>query len=129
MHAFDRLLDGLPHITCLARDPILVWVSVVADAAIMISYFAIPAVLAWQAWRGGDGGLMPSRWITSLFCAFIVLCGLTHLMSIVTTWIPIWQISKRGEGRDGVRFARHGGDADCHGTTVQRVARGAPRAR
>ena len=33
---------------------------------------------------------MPFKWLVGLFAAFIVLCGTTHILGIVTQWNPIW---------------------------------------
>jgi signal transduction histidine kinase len=89
----DRFLAvrGLaPHGYCLLWDPTLVWTHVVADALIALAYFSIPVVL----WR-----LRALRrdvqfgWLLALFAVFILACGLTHVMGILTLWVPAygWQ--------------------------------------
>lgn len=83
----------MPHGHCIFWTPGVLWPSVLSDLAIAVAYFAIPIVL-WRAARGTtDGGLLPTRWMTVLFCSFIVLCGLTHVMGVVTMWTPAWRLA------------------------------------
>lgn len=59
---------------------------VLSDLIIGLSYFAIPVSL-WMVVRR-DRELRAMR----LFMAFIFLCGLTHLWSIYTTWVPAYYL-------------------------------------
>ncbi len=86
----DRFLAvrGLaPHGYCLLWDPALVWTHVVSDGLIAAAYFSIPLVL----WR-----LLVVRedlrfgWILGLFALFIFACGMTHVMGMVTLWVPAY---------------------------------------
>ena len=86
----DRILaiQGLaPHGYCLLWNPALVWTHVFSDALIAAAYFSIPVVL----WR-----LLAIRndlqfgWMLGLFATFILACGLTHVVGIVTLWIPAY---------------------------------------
>jgi two-component sensor histidine kinase len=76
-----------PHGFCLLWNPWLIALHVVADLLIFTSYFAIPgALFLFLRRRPGVryGGLV------ALFAAFILLCGLTHLFSLATLWIPVY---------------------------------------
>jgi len=88
----DRYLlyRGLaPHGYCLLWDPALVWTHVISDALIAAAYFSIPLVL----WR-----LVTLRpdvqfgWMLGLFAVFILACGMTHVMGMVTLWVPAYGI-------------------------------------
>jgi len=82
--------DGfLPHGVCLIWKPEVFWLHFVSDTLIALSYFAIPTALLYVAIRRAD--LVP-RWVLALFIAFIVLCGLTHLLSVWVLWNPDYGI-------------------------------------
>ncbi|MEY2882642.1 MAG: hypothetical protein RL490_366 [Pseudomonadota bacterium] len=84
---FERGLA--PHGFCLLWDPALIWTHVVADALIGAAYFSIPVVLGVFLARRRD---VQFSWVVWLFAAFIMACGITHLMSIVVLWNPIYGI-------------------------------------
>jgi PAS domain S-box-containing protein len=86
------LLDpaGLtPHGFCLLWEPGLIWTYALSDAGIAVAYFTIPAALAVFARRRGDLVFQPMVW---LFASFILLCGATHLLDVVTLWVPAYGI-------------------------------------
>jgi chemotaxis family two-component system sensor kinase Cph1 len=82
--------DFLPHSTCYLRQPEIVWLHVVSDALIASAYYSIPLILFWFVARRRD---VPFTWMFALFGVFILACGTTHLMEIVTVWYPIYGIS------------------------------------
>ncbi|MBR0932577.1 ATP-binding protein [Bradyrhizobium jicamae] len=86
----ERLLDSStlsPHGICLLWEPELIWLHVVSDAIIAASYFSIPFALAIVVSKRRD---FQFGWVAWLFAAFILLCGLTHVFSIYTLWVPIY---------------------------------------
>jgi len=76
-----------PHGYCLLWDPILIWLHVVSDAIIGLSYFSIPIVLAVFLARRRD---IEFGWLILLFAIFIMACGTTHFMSILVLWVPLY---------------------------------------
>ncbi|MET0547397.1 MAG: ATP-binding protein [Caulobacterales bacterium] len=92
---FEYLLDLLssnqlaPHGYCLLWRPELIWTHVFSDALIGTSYVAIAATLALFVRRRSD---LAFGWIFWCFAGFILLCGATHLFSIVTLWQPFYGI-------------------------------------
>jgi PAS domain S-box-containing protein len=78
-----------PHGFCLSWAPGLVALHAGADAVIGLSYISIPLALAWIARERSD---FHYRWIIQLFAAFILACGITHLFSILTLWVPAYGI-------------------------------------
>jgi PAS domain S-box-containing protein len=88
----DWLLNptGLtPHGFCLLWQPGLIWTYAVADGLIGAAYFTIPLALAILARRRRDLVFRPVLW---LFAAFILLCGTTHLLDVVTLWLPAYNV-------------------------------------
>lgn len=78
--------DGLlPHGQCILWTPGLVWLHVVSDTLIAISYYSIPLALLYFVRKRRD---LPFNWMFVLFAAFIVGCGTTHVMAIWTIWKP-----------------------------------------
>lgn len=84
----------LPHRFCYLQQPWLVWTNVTMDSLIAISYAAIFASLFWIA--GELRSLQDLRkylWILVAFGTFIVACGATHLMEVVTVWWPAYPLA------------------------------------
>jgi PAS domain S-box-containing protein len=60
-----------------------------SDMAIAIAYFSIPVAMVWFVRKRGDF----EHWrLAYLFAAFILTCGATHLLSILTLWVPAYGI-------------------------------------
>jgi len=91
MEMFLRALfqpSGLtPHGFCLLWEPGLIWLHAVSDALIGIAYYSIPLALIQFVRRRRDTAF---SWIFWLFAAFILACGTTHFLSIVTLWQPVY---------------------------------------
>jgi PAS domain S-box-containing protein len=89
---FERLLDSSmfsPHGICLLWEPELIWLHVASDAAIAAAYFSIPFALTILVTRRRD---LQFGWVYWAFAVFIMACGLTHVLSIYTLWVPIYGI-------------------------------------
>ncbi|MBC9877445.1 PAS domain S-box protein [Bradyrhizobium sp. INPA01-394B] len=89
---FERLLDTSmfsPHGICLLWEPELIWLHVVSDACIALAYFSIPFALAILVTKRRD---LKFGWVFWAFAIFIMACGLTHVLSIFTLWVPIYGI-------------------------------------
>jgi signal transduction histidine kinase len=84
----------LPHRYCYLQQPWLVWTNVTMDGLIAISYGAIFAALFWIA--GKLRSLQDLRdyvWMLIAFGTFIVACGATHLMELITVWWPVYRFA------------------------------------
>ncbi|HET9030161.1 MAG TPA: ATP-binding SpoIIE family protein phosphatase [Candidatus Aquilonibacter sp.] len=79
----------MPHGYCLLWKPDLVTLHVASDLGIGLSYFSIPLMLRYFVRKRTD---VPFSWIFVMFAAFIGLCGLTHIMNVVTLWDPLYWI-------------------------------------
>jgi two-component sensor histidine kinase len=89
MSALLETAAYMPHGYCLFWQPWLLTLHAGSDLLIFLSYSAIPLALIIFLNRRPDvrfGG------IVTLFAAFIMLCGLTHAISIATLWEPIYVI-------------------------------------
>ncbi len=83
--------DGfMPHGHCYLWKPGLLWMNVISDMAIFMSYAAIPIALAIFASKRKD---MPFSWVFILFSVFIITCGFTHLLAVVTVWQPSYWLA------------------------------------
>jgi len=83
--------DFLPHLFCYLRNPRLIWTHVISDALIALAYFAISVTLAYLINKGRRD--IPFHWMFLAFGLFIIACGGTHFMDVVTIWIPVYVCS------------------------------------
>jgi signal transduction histidine kinase/CheY-like chemotaxis protein len=75
------------HGFCLLWEPGLIWTYALSDAGIALAYFSIPVALGVIARRRRDLVFRP---LLFLFAAFILLCGATHWIDVVTLWAPVY---------------------------------------
>lgn len=79
------------YVTGCIRSQVWPWELIalhnVSDGLIALAYVAIPISLLILRRRRDD---IPVDWIAACFAAFIVLCGATHVMGIVTVWRPVY---------------------------------------
>src|ERR1700691_2063477 len=73
----------MPHGYCYLWDPWIVWLHVISDALITLSYYCIPVVLIYFIRKNRD---IPFNRIFWMYGAFILACGTTHLMEIWNIW-------------------------------------------
>jgi two-component sensor histidine kinase len=83
--------DFLPHRYCYLGNRGLVWTNVVADALIAIAYLAISVTLAYVGFKGRRD--IPYHAMFLAFGLFIIACGGTHFMEVVTVWTPVYIVS------------------------------------
>jgi signal transduction histidine kinase len=76
-----------PHGHCFLWTPGLLWLYVVSDSVIALSYYAIPLALILFVRKRPD---VAFRGIFLMFGAFILACGTTHLMGVWTIWEPTY---------------------------------------
>ncbi|OGP16279.1 MAG: hypothetical protein A2V21_312080 [Deltaproteobacteria bacterium GWC2_55_46] len=67
--------------------PGLLWLHVVSDLLIVISYYSIPLALVYFVCTRRN---LAFRWMFVMFGIFILACGTTHLMSVWTVWTPVY---------------------------------------
>ena len=81
--------DYMPHGMCYYWDPVVLWLNVISDALIALSYYAISYLLFKFAERRRD---ITFKWVFLAFGCFILACGTTHVMGAVTVWNPIYGV-------------------------------------
>ena len=93
---WQALLSGpyIPHGHCYLWQPGLVWLHLLSDALIALAYFMIAGALVYFVQRRPDVPFKPLFW---LFSAFIMACGVTHLLSVWTLWFPTYWVSGGGK--------------------------------
>lgn len=88
-HVFSS--SYLPHFYCYLGSRALIWTHVVTDSLIGVSYLAISVTLAHIVYRARRE--IPFHWMFLAFGLFIVACGLTHFMEVVTVWDPVYVLA------------------------------------
>ncbi|MBT6718250.1 MAG: PAS domain S-box protein [Nitrospina sp.] len=87
--------DFMPHGQCFLWEPTLLGLHLTSDVLIALAYYSIPLALFTFVKRRKD---LEYKWVFSLFGAFILACGTTHLLA---TWV-IWNPDYLMQG--GVKF-------------------------
>ena len=93
MYEFFRNLfssDFMGHGYCYLWKPEIVWLHVISDSAITLSYYAIPLALFYFVRKRRD---LPFHWMFVMFAVFILGCGTTHLMEVWTLWHGTYRLA------------------------------------
>ena len=85
MDFFPSLLSPnfMPHGYCYLWDARMVWLHVIADGLIALSYYCIPVILVHFVRKNRD---LPLNRVFWMFAGFVLACGTTHLMEIWNIW-------------------------------------------
>jgi len=90
LNAFGRVAgrmpdssDFMPHGFCYLWNPFILWLHVVSDSLITLSYYCIPIVLIYFVRKNRD---IPFNRIFWMFGTFILACGTTHLLEVWNIW-------------------------------------------
>jgi signal transduction histidine kinase/CheY-like chemotaxis protein len=84
-----------PHGACLLWKPELIWLNAVSDAMLAGAFFATAFVLGFFVWRRRDVMFRGVFWTFAIFAA---VCGVTRLLSILTLWVPAYDIEAVTKG-------------------------------
>jgi len=86
---FHALFDAnfMPHAFCL-RTPQLIWLHAGSDALIALAYLLIPIGILRLVRTRKD---LSFSWMFCLFAGFILSCGATHIMGVLTLWVPVYR--------------------------------------
>jgi signal transduction histidine kinase/CheY-like chemotaxis protein len=79
----------IPHGACLLWKPEWIWLNAISDTLIGGAFFAIAFVLGFFAWRRRD---IQFGSVFLAFAIFIMVCGVTRLLSVLTLWVPAYGI-------------------------------------
>jgi PAS domain-containing protein len=81
--AASVLPDFMPHGFCYLWDPIVLWLNVISDSLIALSYYCIPVVLIYFIRRNRS---LPMNALFWMFATFILACGTTHVLEVWNIW-------------------------------------------
>jgi PAS domain S-box-containing protein len=84
---------------CLLWEPGLIWAYAISEMVIGVAYSTIPLALGIFAQRRRDLVFKPIFW---LFVTFILLCGSTHFLDLLTLWVPAYGVQVLVEGATAV---------------------------
>jgi len=86
----------LPHGACLLWKPELIWLNAISDAMVAVAFFTTAYVLGFYVWRRRrDVMFRGVFWSLALFAA---VCGGTRLLSVLTLWVPAYDIEGFAKG-------------------------------
>jgi len=88
-----------PHGFCLLWQPGLIATYAIADGLIAISYLTIPVALGIVASRRRDLMFRP---VFMLFASFILLCGISHMLDVLTLWVPAYGLEAIVKGATAI---------------------------
>ena len=78
-----------PHGACLLWQPELVWLNAISDSLIASGFFATAFFVMFSVWRRRD---FQFRWTWWSFGTYILLCAVSRLLSVLTLWVPAYEI-------------------------------------
>lgn len=80
----------MPHAVCWAASPGLIWTMLITNLITFLSYLTIAMTLMYLVRR--TRRVLVHDWIYFLigFALFILACGSTHLLEVITTWVPVF---------------------------------------
>jgi signal transduction histidine kinase len=82
----------MPHAVCWHEDQHLIWTMAISNAVTFLSYTTICLTLLLLARRTRQIIARDWAYFLSGFALFIVACGSTHLLEVITTWSPIFWV-------------------------------------
>jgi PAS domain S-box-containing protein len=85
VQSFTQLFttDFMPHGTCYLWEPRILWLHVLSDGLIALSYYCIPLILLYFIRKNRE---LPFHRVFWMFATFILACGTTHLIEIWNVW-------------------------------------------
>jgi PAS domain S-box-containing protein len=82
--------DFMGHGYCYLWQVGIVWLHVISDTMIALSYYVIPFALVYFVRKRRD---LPFHWMFLMFGIFIFGCGTTHLMEVWTVWHGTYRLA------------------------------------
>ena len=81
--------DFMPHGHCYLWRADIVWLHAIPDAITALAYYSIPCALVYFVLKRKD---LVFSWIFVMFGIFILACGTTHIMDVITLWKPVYRL-------------------------------------
>src|SRR5579862_5247525 len=82
----------MPHAVCWSEDQKLIWTMVITNGITFLSYLSLCITLFYLARRTRRSIHRDWAYFVIGFALFIVACGSTHLLEVITTWSPIFWV-------------------------------------
>src|SRR5450631_3438528 len=79
----------IPHGASMLWKPELIWLNAISDTMVACAFFVVAFVLLLFVWHRRDAMF---KAVFAGFAIFIILCGVTRLMSVLTLWVPAYGI-------------------------------------
>ncbi|WON72758.1 EAL domain-containing protein [Nitrosospira sp. Is2] len=86
-NVFFNQEDFIPHGHCYLWMPEVLWLHLISDAIIALAYMSIAIGLIYFVKHRTD---LAYKSAFAMFGLFIMLCGFTHALNILTIWTPIY---------------------------------------
>jgi signal transduction histidine kinase/ActR/RegA family two-component response regulator len=85
------ILDSgfMPHGHCFFWTKDILWLHVTGDVITATAYYLIPPALGYFVWKRKR---LPYPSLFILFGLFILACGTTHILGVVTLWYPVYRL-------------------------------------
>ncbi len=77
-----------PHGECLLWLPSLIMLYVGSDTLIGLAYVFISVTLIYLVYAARR--TIPFQWVFVAFGIFIIACGTTHFLDVLTLWVPVY---------------------------------------
>ena len=77
---------SVPYGLCPGWNTRLIALQAVSDSILALSYGSALLGLIWFVRQRAD---LPPRWLIGLFGAFLLVCGATRGLSVLTLWMPV----------------------------------------
>jgi signal transduction histidine kinase len=74
---------------CYLWDPLVLWLNVISDSLTALAYYAMPFLLLAFVRRRRD---VEFKGIFLAAGVFILACGTTHVLGVLTVWIPVYRL-------------------------------------
>jgi signal transduction histidine kinase/CheY-like chemotaxis protein len=84
-----------PQGACLLWQPELIWLNAISDTLIAGGFFATAFFVMFSVWRRRD---FQFPWAWWSFGIYIMLGGVSHLLSVLTLWVPVYGIDGMVKG-------------------------------
>ena len=96
----NSLLPFMPHGFCFQGRQDVIFLHVASDAIVALAYFMIPLTLLYFLHQ--KTLKLSFNWAIVLFAAFILLCGITHVIDIITVWKPYYYLQGLVKAATGI---------------------------
>ncbi len=80
-----------PRWYCGTWSDFLGWLYIISDLLIWLSYFLIPVIIINYLSQKGSALKFNKTYL--YFAAFILFCGLTHLIDAMMFWVPMYRVN------------------------------------